>query len=199
MNMNDNKVTLVVVSDTEEESYIPAPLEFEQRTEPANIMEPTIHPIHYKTSLRDGNCLFNSAESFLHFELISEKLNKKDQERRAYLLRQNVVSYLYEHREDSYNGLPFELLMLDEDEENVNEYLLDMSDSGTWGGQLEIIAIANLLQRTVKVYEQKIINRKRKYVEIFGSSCEIDNGKRPIMLFYRGQSHYDYFVQLPEE
>ena len=43
-------------------------------------------------------------------------------------------------------------LFLDDDEEDFDEYIKDMKLGGTWGSQLEINAMANVLRFNVVVH-----------------------------------------------
>lgn len=154
--------------------------------------------MRFKTSLRDGNCLFNSVESFLEYENTQKKLPKKEQQKRAKQLRKEVIYYLAKSLRE--NEPTIRLVISQEIEEekeyeeksqdftNEVEYLEYMSKNGEWGGQPEIIAIARILNRTVKVYHQK----KRQFIEMGG--FYIDD-KPEIKLLYRGQHHYDFIVE----
>lgn len=145
----------------------------------------------YKTTLRDGNCLFNSVECVLEYEGTGKKLKKKEQEKRSKELRDLTARYLkILVKED----MLIELLIRQELEEEyeewgtIEDYIDDIGKDGEWGGNIEIIAIAKMLNRSIEVYHQK----KREYIVMGG--YKIENGKKPIKLFYRGQSHYDFFV-----
>ena len=50
--------------------------------------------MRFKTTLRDGNCLFNAVESFLEYEKTEKKIPQKEQQKRARKLRDEVIYYL---------------------------------------------------------------------------------------------------------
>jgi len=151
----------------------------------------------FKKTLRDGNCLFNAVEGFLEYEKTKKKISKKEERRKSRELRNEVISYLAKALYD--NNQIVRLIISQEIEEekeyqesdqdftNEYEYLEYMKKDGEWGGQIEIIAIANIINRSIKVYHQK----SKKFIEMGG--YHIDNTE-PIELLYRGQSHYDFIV-----
>lgn len=144
----------------------------------------------FKKTLRDGNCLFNAVECVLEYEVKNMKLKKKDQEKRAMELRVLTVKYLKQLvREDALIRLMIEGAVEDDEEIFDMEHYFDcMMEDGEWGGNVEIVAIAKMLNRSIVVYHQK----KREYRLMGGFA--IDNESPPIKLLYRGQSHYDFFL-----
>lgn len=152
--------------------------------------------MRFKKTLRDGNCLFNSVESFLEYENTQSKLKKREQEKRAKNLRKEVVYYLAKALRENNQIIRVileqeiaEELEYNKEEQNFTnelEYLEHMKKNGEWGGQIEIIAIANILNRSIKVFHEK----KRKFIEMGGFN--IENKNLPIKLLYRGQAHYEF-------
>ena len=150
----------------------------------------------FKTSLRDGNCLFNSIESFLHYEQTQEKLPDDLQKLQAQKLRNLTcisLQNLYQHDD------LIKILIQQEIQEShgflktPDDYFKQMNNNAEWGGNIEIIAIAKLLNRSIEVYKQVKRKYKNKYHIIGGFS--IDNTQQtPIKLLYRGQHHYDYII-----
>lgn len=73
----------------------------------------------------DGNCLFSS---------VSDQLEGSEGNHRYY--RQECVKFMRDH-EDEFKWF------LDEDEDGeIGAYLDEMADDGTWGGNLEIVAMS---------------------------------------------------------
>ncbi len=81
----------------------------------------------------DGNCLFTSINYNLY--------GKKD----GMELRTQAVAFLKQYEEE------YKLFI--EDDENFDEYITKMSDSGEWGGQLEIIALSSIHKIRIVVHQ----------------------------------------------
>lgn len=81
----------------------------------------------------DGNCLFRS---------ISDHLEGSEDSHKKY--RDLAVDYLTKRK--SHFGL-----FLEEDE-NIDDYLKDMSEDGTWGGHFELIALSAVLNVKFCIY-----------------------------------------------
>lgn len=143
----------------------------------------------YKTTNRDGNCLFNSIVCSLYWEINGQKLDKKSQYINAMNLRQKCVDKLESLfiSDKMIQMLIHQEVIEDEDIHNVQDYFNRMRCYGIWGGNLEIIAISKLLDTSIDVYIQK----NKKFKLIGGYSIENDNNQ-PIRLFYRGNNHYDF-------
>ena len=153
--------------------------------------------MRFKTTLRDGNCLFNAVESFLQYEKTQTKLPKKEQQKRAKQLRNEVIFYLAKSLRDNDQMVRLiisqeiveekEYQESDQDFQDEVTYLEYMSKDGEWGGQPEVIAIANIFNRSIKIYHQK----NKQFIEMGGFYINDDPA---IKLLYRGQSHYDFIV-----
>jgi len=143
----------------------------------------------YKTTNRDGNCLFNSIVCSLYWEINKQKLDKKLQKINAMNLRQNCVDKLETlfTYDEMIQMLIHQEVIENDDIHNAQDYLNRMRCDGIWGGNLEIIAISKLLNTSIDVYIQK----NRKFKLIGGYSIE-NNNNQHIRLFYRGNSHYDF-------
>ena len=74
----------------------------------------------------DGNCLFRS---------IADQIEGNEDNHRVY--RDISIKYMTEHKD-------YFTLFLDEDE-NIDEYIKDMQDNGTWGGHFELVALSAVL------------------------------------------------------
>ncbi len=94
---------------------------------------------------RDGNCLFHaatvaaSAEGF--YNMVGE-----EEARSAQQLRADAVAFMRRDEDQSFSAF------LTGDFE---QYLKDMLQSGTWGGEPELRAIAGVTQRPVRVYVER--------------------------------------------
>ena len=81
----------------------------------------------------DGNCLFRA---------ISDQLYGIDDQHME--LRQKAVEYIKANQDD------FSFYM--EDDKNINDYIETLSKDGTWGGQLEMKALAESLKFNVIIH-----------------------------------------------
>ena len=152
----------------------------------------SLNNMKFKTTARDGNCLFNSIECVLHFEDKKIKLTKKEQKKRAMELRKLTVMYMKQLLVEDVTLRYMLQCEIDDDEDyqglSIMEYLKMMMEDGEWGGNIEIIVIARMLNRSIEVYHQK----KRQYILLGG--YQVNSNLEPIRLLYRGQSHYDFIV-----
>jgi len=88
----------------------------------------------------DGNCFFRSISHQLYHDF----------GKRHELIRHEVCNYL-EDNKDEFSIF----LLLDEDEEDVREidsYVAEMREDGTWGGDVEIVCAARLYKRQVTIF-----------------------------------------------
>ena len=153
----------------------------------------TMPALKFKTCLRDGNCLFNATVSHIFFES-GDELTKNEQRIYSKMLRNKVIDYLSENREEELikNLLCYEII--ENEYKDVDEYFTEMRKLGEWGGQIEIVALSRMLNRTFEVYVQKRIRKKMKIVPMTGAGMVLNNQNKPIRLLYRGQKHYDWVV-----
>lgn len=145
----------------------------------------------YKQTLRDGNCLFNAVECVLEYEETGLKLNENKQKKNASELRSLTIKYLRQlvKEDDLIRFMMEEDIKEDDNIFDILDYFEVMGKDGEWGGNIEIIAISKMLNRSIEIYHKK----KREYKIMGGYKIE-KNKNKPIKLFYRGQSHYDFFI-----
>lgn len=88
----------------------------------------------------DGNCLFRS----ISHQLQNDYGENHDE------VRHEICNYLEENKED------FSIfLLLDDEEEDVmdfDEYVAEMRDDATWGGDVEIVCAARLYKRQITIF-----------------------------------------------
>ena len=108
---------------------------------------------------RDGNCLFHAATVAASPEVFYNMVGEEEV-RHAEKLREDVVEFM--RRDEGQNFSAF----LTGDFE---QYLRDMRQGGTWGGEPELRAIAGVKQRPVRVY----VERERAFVLV----CEYGGGQ----------------------
>jgi OTU domain-containing protein 3 len=113
----------------------------------------------------DGNCLFRSIADFVEGD---ENNHAK--------YREMAVEYITEHKDY------FALFLLDD--ENIDEYIKDMEESGTWGGHFELVALSSLLNAKF------CLHVKDKDPVIVKSSERDLKGVRMIHLAYHVDEHY---------
>lgn len=113
----------------------------------------------------DGNCLFRS---------IADHVDGDESMHRQY--RDMAVEYITKHKD--YFGM-----FLPEDE-NIDEYIKDMSDNGTWGGHFELVALSALLNVKFCLY------LKDNDPVIVKSSEKELKGVKYVHLAYHVDEHY---------
>ena len=141
--------------------------------------------------LGDGDCLFHSITNYLHIDKNRKKykdktysysLNELSNQQWSKLsmnLRRKVVRWLRDNLDyEMPTGLTIkdeinEDLDYSESDQDINGYLRKMNKSGEYGGQIEITAIANILNRNVKTF----ISKGGKYSNV-GLGYEITKSKK---------------------
>ena len=147
--------------------------------------------------LGDGDCLFHSITNYLHIDKNRKKykdksysysLNELSNQQWSKLsmnLRRKVVIWL---RENLDYEMPTGLTIRDEINEeldhsesvqDINGYLRKMNKSGEYGGQIEITAISNILNRNVKTF----ISIGGKYSNV-GLGYKMNEDKNSDILIY---------------
>ena len=91
----------------------------------------------------DGNCLFRS---FAHQIYGDQSLHK--------IVRKKCCEYIAHHKQH------FQIYLVTNIYRTMDEYLNSMREDRTWGGNFEIVALNELYQRPVEVYEQSIVPRR---------------------------------------
>lgn len=122
----------------------------------------------------DGNCLFRSVADFVDGD---EK--EHDQYRRM------AVDYITKNKEY------FAMFLLDD--ENIDEYIKDMDEDGTWGGHFELVALSNLLNVKfclhIKDHEPVIVKSSEKDLR----------GNKVVHLAYHVDEHYSSVRKIGDE
>ena len=153
--------------------------------------------IQHISVLGDGDCLFHSITNYLHIDknrkknkgkLYSYSLNELSNQQWSKLsmnLRRKVVKWL---RDNLDYKMPTGLTIRDEinedldyseSDQDINGYLRKMNKSGEYGGQIEITAISNILNRNVKTF----INKGGKYSNV-GLGYKINEDNNSDILIY---------------
>ena len=153
--------------------------------------------VQHISVLGDGDCLFHSITNYLHIDKNRKKykdksysysLNELSNQRWSKLsmnLRRKVVRWL---RENLDYEMPTGLTISDEinedldhseSEQDINGYLIKMNKSGEYGGQIEITAIANILNRNIKTF----ISKGGEYSNV-GLGYKMNEDKNSDILIY---------------
>jgi hypothetical protein len=121
----------------------------------------------------DGNCLFRALS---HQVYLNEEHHEK--------LRYYCVEHLKKHRKR------YEKFMCDV---KFEEYIEEMSKNGTWGDDIEIRAMEEILDRHIHIYSSSSTNPKDYLIPVNENPDEVTlmTGVLPITLSYHGQSHYN--------
>jgi OTU domain-containing protein 3 len=122
----------------------------------------------------DGNCLFRSIADFIEGD---EDTHSK--------YRELAVEYITKHKE-------YFALFLEEDE-NMDEYIKDMSESGTWGGHFELVALSSVIGAKFCLYM-----KDKNPVVIKSSEKDMKNAKI-VHLAYHVDEHYSCIRKLGDE
>jgi len=122
----------------------------------------------------DGNCLFRSVADFVDGD---------EKEHEQY--RRMAVDYITKNKEY------FALFLLDD--ENIDEYIKDMSEDGTWGGHFELVALSNLLN-------VKFCLHIKDHDPVIVKSSEKDlRGNKMVHLAYHVDEHYSSVRRIGDE
>jgi hypothetical protein len=117
----------------------------------------------------DGNCLFRAISHQLY-------LTEDNHE----ILRRNCVEHLLAHKNRFCHFCA----------DDFDEHIREMAKVGTWGDELEIRAMEEILDRHITIYSSEAT----KLDEPINTNIEeeaILKGVTPIMLSYHGQNHYN--------
>ena len=116
----------------------------------------------------DGNCLFRAVAHQIYLD-----------ESRHIELRARCVRHMKEHWE-RYKSFC---------DSDFDAYLRSMEIPGTWGDNLEIFALEEVLDRFICIYSSE--GKEVKPMKIhFDDDFRLD-GVEPILLTYHGQNHYN--------
>jgi hypothetical protein len=146
-------------------------------------LENTFHLRLVKTPA-DGNCLFHAAALALARGMMSYRLDHAS-------IRAAVVEFLTRNKEC------FRAFQVDE------AYLARMGRAGTWGGEPELIALANMYMRSIEVYMFSPTGSAahvRTYTPVLGieSSAPMRFALLPVSgRLEDAPNHYSYLEQVP--
>ena len=122
----------------------------------------------------DGNCLFSAISHQVYGDICFHDL-----------IREKCCKYMQLHATRFR-----EFVDTDTQYVNFKDYLNQMGTLGTWGDNLEIIALSELYQRLVEVYDQQTIPRN-----ILSDAIDYANIEAPIRITYvNGRTHYNSVV-----
>ena len=142
----------------------------------------------------DGSCLFHSMSGIIHlndklWNGITYKIEKENWNRKSILLRKKCIRWLKDNLDYEIKGLGMKLKDEIMDDVNNNDdikkksvqgYLKYMGKNGSYGGQIEIYALAELLKKNIRTY----ILRNNKLERFAGLGYEIDKKYDTITLYY---------------
>jgi hypothetical protein len=128
---------------------------------------------------RDGNCLFRSIQAFMDTRVIpSAGAGGATVDTWNHLaIRQATVDFIRSFRSHFTQFLP---------PGGDEVYLTNMAKNGTWGGEPEIVALTNILQRSIEIYIRNPVTNhaqhERTYVPF--TPFRTLNDVAPIRLLY---------------
>lgn len=146
-------------------------------------LENTFHLRLVKTPA-DGNCLFHAAALALARGMMSYRLDHAS-------IRAAVVEFLTRNKEC------FRAFQVDD------AYLTRMGRAGTWGGEPELIALANMYMRSIEVYmfsPTGSVVHVRTYTPVLGieSAAPMRFSLLPVSgRLEDSPNHYSYLEQVP--
>lgn len=141
-----------------------------------------------KPATGDGSCLFNAVMGFLYSEK-NVKITREIERNFAKTLRKDVLSFYKRNRNViGPAGITWKELIEGDFSLPFEVYLERLTPTSAWGGQLEISAIATILNRSIYVMDHTFNIHKCYGQKIIGSN------KKPIYLYYNN-SHFDYLVR----
>jgi hypothetical protein len=127
----------------------------------------------------DGNCLFRAVSYQLYLH-----------ENNHAILRKQCVEHLKLHRDR------FEMFC----DKNFDEHIEEMSKLGSWGDDMEIRALEEILDRIICIYSADTPDLNRPINQIFEESSILSDSV-PLKLSYHGSNHYnsvgDKNIELP--
>jgi hypothetical protein len=123
----------------------------------------------------DGNCLYTS---FGYFAFPDDE---KDRLLHHKEMRQLCFDHILLNSADFQNFIS----------SSIEEYILLHGREGDWGGETEIVALSQALERPVHIFQQSAM--KLPTITINDDKFK---GKEPIRLSYHGKSHYNVVVEL---
>jgi len=130
--------------------------------------------IYMRDVAGDGNCLFRSIAEFIEGD---EDTHAK--------YRDLAVEYITKHKD-------YFAMFLEEDEK-MDEYIKDMSESGTWGGHFELVALSSVLGVKFCLY------MKDKDPVIIKSSEKEGKGAKIVHLAYHVDEHYSCIRKIGDD
>jgi len=113
----------------------------------------------------DGNCLYR---------VVADQIEGSEKDHKKY--RENVVSYLTEHKDY------FQVFLLDT--EDIDSYIRHQSKDGSWGGHFELVALSALLN--VKF----CVHTKDQDPVLVQSDENAQGDKRVLHIAYHVGEHY---------
>lgn len=134
----------------------------------------------------DGNCFFYAVvQQITGWTTFDGKFYQM-----AADLRKDVVRYLWNHMEEMRDILMAEIIALDDHQSGedvdmdtrIAKLVQDLAIQGTWAGTESIVAIKELLGRSIIVFSPNCAPLEFKH--------ENESGKA-LMLYYNGVNHYD--------
>eukprot|EP00873_Tetraselmis_striata_P036572 jgi/Tetstr1/456836/TSEL_043510.t1 len=102
--------------------------------------------LHIKEIPADGNCLYRALEDQLK---LTSSCTPAAASHGHQDLRKMAASYMRTHPDDY---MPFVIEDCDDPSAEFEKYCSDVEDTATWGGQVEIDALAHVLERHIAVY-----------------------------------------------
>ena len=142
-----------------------------------------------------GDCLFQSISLTESWADNGDTLDAYGVDLRARELRVLANDFLCPDGKPSneeLNGLPIELIIEPINGEDGEEYCARMREDGEWGSAAEILALTQVLNRPILVYQRVYSTRQgvqMKELEKYGSELE-EQPKSPLSVLYVMAKHY---------
>jgi len=141
---------------------------------------PGAYKVHKITG--DGRCLFRAIVQGMS-RIDSTPLHNLMETIKADELRSQVADRMPQYRKKFEQ---FHVL-----EGSFEDYIRKLRQPSFWGGEPELLVMTDILQTPIYVY---IRDKSRNFVaiQIYGKAYEF--ARKPVRVFYNGQSHYDLLL-----
>mmetsp|Transcript_53800 Transcript_53800/g.128172 ORF Transcript_53800/g.128172 Transcript_53800/m.128172 type:complete len:221 (-) Transcript_53800:46-708(-) len=122
----------------------------------------------------DGSCLFHSLAAGLGNGCTSKSL------------REEICDFISRHADLEISGTPLRDWILWESELSVAQYVSRMRKSSTWGGAIEMLALANARNLSIRVFQLTDTGEMEEISSFSGPSPSAT-----LDVLYQGGVHYD--------
>lgn len=135
-----------------------------------------VHPV-----AGDGRCLFRSVAVAMALRGDGDRAAPAVETAEADRLRNAAVDDLHARRADVEWFI----------EGDFKEYCASMRTPHAWGGEPEILSLANVLKVPIEVFmASQVVGTKVKSIGVYGENGD-DSKENPIAILFRGLGHYE--------